>query len=32
MQAFHFTSCGILEAREFPKPEWQTLVDAHHLF
>ena len=29
---FHFTSCNILKAREFPKHQWQTLLDAHHPF
>ena len=32
IETFHFTSCNILQAREFPKPEWQTLLDAYHPF
>ena len=32
IQTFHFTSCDILKAGELPKPKWQTLLDAHHLF
>ena len=32
IQTFHFTSCEILKAGELPKPEWQTLLDVHHLF
>ena len=29
---FHFTSCNILKSNEFPKHQWQTLLDAHHTF
>ena len=32
IQTFHLTSCDILKARGLPKPKWQTLLDAHHLF
>ena len=26
------TSCDVLKTRQLPKPEWHTLLDAHHLF
>ena len=32
IQTFHFTSRGIIEARELPEHQWQTLLDAHHPF